>query len=115
MHPISNLAGTLLPPVAPHLLPDPTTRIGKEHLLRLLHGVLWYCVGLGVQARKELQVCDSSPPDPKSQSPMRFSYYPPNFSPSSTSVSPPPSTPSYTSQNIPSKKVDIPYLNSAFV
>lgn len=112
MHPISNLAGTLLPPVAPHLLPDPTTRFGKEHLL---YGVLWYCVGLQAKSRKEMQVCDSSPPDSKSQSPMRFSYYPPNFSPSCASVPSPPSTPSYTLQNIPSKKVDKPYLNSAFV
>lgn len=77
MHPIRNLADTLLPPVAPHPPPDPTTRFGKEqHLPSTVRGTMQ-----GLQARKNCKVCDSSPPDPKSQSPMRFSYYPPNFSP----------------------------------
>lgn len=69
----------------------------------------------GLQARKELQVCDSSPPDSKSQSPMRFSYYPPNFSPSCASVFPPSFHSLLHFIKYPFQKVDKPYLNSAFV
>lgn len=72
MRPISSLADTLLPPVGPTHCQTPQQGLGRRTYCTGYSGSVQVSAG-----KKELQVCDSSPPDSQSQSPMRFSYYPP--------------------------------------